>query len=99
MAATATQIHLTSSHPGILSTGEKPNGSFEAASRILQKNHDEHHIFWREVAGHNHIAHSVLSVFALGGSPDELQRAFEDGADIQRSLPPLEESTIEELIM
>ncbi|KAF2648479.1 hypothetical protein K491DRAFT_708672 [Lophiostoma macrostomum CBS 122681] len=84
--ATASKVHLGTENQGTLRVTGKPAGSFEAASRFLQKNHDEHHIFWREVAGHNHIAHSVLSVFALGGSPSDIQRAFEDGAEIQRPL-------------
>lgn len=96
-AATAVNVHLTPDNSGIAFAATRPHRSSEAASRFLQKNHDEHHIFWREVAGHNHVAHSVLSVFALGGNPSELRRAFEDGASIQRPLPPREERAFHNL--
>jgi questin oxidase-like protein len=95
--ATASQIHLSSDHLGLVRSTKNPVGSLEAASRILQKNHDEHHIFWREVAGHNHISHSVLSTFALGGSPVDIQRAFDDGVDIQRPVPPVNNQIVNEM--
>lgn len=99
--ATASLVHLSPEHLGFVrSTGATTDTaieSLEAASKTLQKNHDEHHIFWREVAGHNHISHSVLSTFALGGSPSDIQRAFDDGADIQKPIPPRDPEVIRSL--
>jgi hypothetical protein len=88
--ATASNVYLSPDYTGIVRGARASSGSYEAANHLLQKNHDEHHIFWRDVAGHNHIAHSILSVYALGGSPTEIQRAFEDGAGIQRPIPSQE---------
>jgi hypothetical protein len=95
--ATASLIQLTPDYLGLIHASGKTDGSLEAASRILQKNHDENHMFWREVAGHNHITHSVLNVFALGGSPADLQRAFDDGVDIQRAKPPQDSKIVNTL--
>ena len=95
--ASASVIQLNPDHLGVIHAPGKTDESFEAASRILQKNHDENHMFWREVAGHNHITHSVLNVFALGGSPADLQRAFDDGVDIQRPPPPKDLAIIDAL--
>ncbi|KIW05304.1 uncharacterized protein PV09_03829 [Verruconis gallopava] len=92
--ATTSLIQLSPDHIGLIQTPCKADGSFEVASRILQKNHDENHMFWREVAGHNHITHSVLNVFALGGTPEDLQRAFDDGIDIQRPQPPTDPAIV-----
>nr|POE56471.1 questin oxidase [Quercus suber] len=74
-------------------------GNFSAdsaleASHLLQKNHDEWHMFFRDRAGHNHIAHSILTSLALGASPVDLQRAYDDGVAIQRPMPPTDEPLI-----
>jgi SAM-dependent methyltransferase len=66
---------------------ENPPGSVEMCNHLLQKNHDTFHIFWRDANGHNHMSHSILTTFALGGSPAELQRAYDDGLPIQRPMP------------
>lgn len=95
--ATALFIQLTPDNLGLIHAPGETEGSSEAASRILQKNHDENHMFWREVAGHNHITHSVLNVFALGGSPADLQRAFDDGVDIQCPTPLKDPAIIDAL--
>lgn len=100
MSLTATQtassqIRLSPKHPGIVrGVGAIPSGSLETASRLLQRNHDEHHIFWRDFAGHNHTVHNVLTSLALGATPAELQSAFEDNLPGQRPLPPADEEVI-----
>ncbi|QIW99251.1 hypothetical protein AMS68_004769 [Peltaster fructicola] len=91
------KVELDSKHLGFARIFENPAGSVEAAQRMLQKNHDEFHIFWRDVGGHNHMAHAVLSVLALGGTPEELQRAYDDGVAVQRSMPPLDEKVVQSL--
>lgn len=98
---TASLINLSPEHLGLgrLASTSNLAGSLEAANKVLQKNHESHHIFFRDQGGHNHIAHSVLSVLALGGSPADLQRAYDDGVDIvkQRPLPPLALAVVEQL--
>lgn len=69
--------------------------SLEEINSLLQKNHDDHHMFWRDVGGHNHIAHSLLTVLALGGGPSELRRAYDDGLAVQRPAPPLDLHEVE----
>lgn len=91
------QVQLYQEHLGIVRIDQPPKESLEVANRLLQKNHDEHHMFWRRVGGHNHTVHSVLNVLALGGSPSDLQRAYDDDADIQRPLPPLDQQVVESL--
>ncbi|KAK4119023.1 hypothetical protein N657DRAFT_675207 [Parathielavia appendiculata] len=74
-----------------------PPGALERANELLQRNHDDYHIFWRDVGGHNHIPHSILSVLALGGGPAEIQRAYDDGVAIQRPIPPLDKDVVKAL--
>ncbi|KAJ5527926.1 hypothetical protein N7513_012085 [Penicillium frequentans] len=96
--ATSSRIVIPANHPGtIAQVNKNPPGSAETANHLLQRNHDENHIFWRAVAGHNHVAHSVLTTFALGGGPTELQRAFDDGVDIQQPLPAANPEIIAQL--
>ncbi|KAJ5802310.1 uncharacterized protein N7503_004760 [Penicillium pulvis] len=96
--ATSSRIFISANHPGtIAQVNKNPPGSAETANQLLQRNHDENHIFWRAVAGHNHVAHSVLTTLALGGGPTELQRAFDDGVEIQQPLPAANPEIIEQL--
>ena len=100
MSPTATrtatsQIRLSPSKLNIVrGARDIPSGSLEAANRLLQQNHDEHHIFWRDFAGHNHTVHNVLTSLALGATPAELQSGFEDNLPGQRPPPPVNEEVI-----
>ena len=96
-AAPASQVRVSKEHLGRYRLAEDPAASLEAANRLLQKNHDAHHIFWRDLNGHNHMAHSLLSILALGGSPAEIQRAYDDGLAVQRPPPELDPRIVEEL--
>ncbi len=92
------QVSLSPNHLGIIrGAGDIPSGSLEAANRLLQQNHDAHHIFWRDFAGHNHTVHNVLTSLALGATPEELQSAFEDNLPGQRPPPPVDEEAIRSL--
>ena len=93
--AATSQVHLSTKHLGIIrGAGDISSGSLEAANRLLQQNHDEHHIFWRDFAGHNHTVHNILTSLALGATPTELQSAFEDNLPGQRPPPPIDEDVI-----
>ncbi|KAH8756632.1 hypothetical protein F5883DRAFT_162456 [Diaporthe sp. PMI_573] len=67
-----------------------PPGSVEECNRLLQKNHDYYHMFFREMAGMNHISHSLLTCLALGAGPAELQDRYDDEAAGQRPMPPID---------
>jgi hypothetical protein len=93
----ASQIHLSPEYVGILRDVNIPAGSLEEANRLLQKNHETYHMFFRDKAGHNHIAHSILTCLSLGASPSELQRAYDDGVPIQRPIPEVDYQLVQEL--
>lgn len=96
-ATEASRVGLSPQHLGLARIAESPPGCIETANELLQKNHDEYHMYFRDLAGHNHIAHSVLSVLAMGGGPKELRRAYDDGEGIQRPLPPLDLAVVDTL--
>lgn len=82
---------------GLARVGASPAGSRETVAQLLQRNHDKWHMCFRTVAGHNHISHALSSTFAMGGTPDELHRAYDDGEPIQKDRPPVNWKTVEEM--
>lgn len=94
---TASGIRLSPSHVGIVKVADMPPGSLEECNRLLQKNHEEYHVFFRDTAGHNHLAHSLLTILALGASPQELRDRYDDGVPIQRAMPDIDHALLEKL--
>jgi hypothetical protein len=45
----------------------------------------------------NHIAHHLLTLFALGATPAELKKAYADNASYQRPPGPLEPSIVSDM--
>ena len=93
----ASPIRLSPSHVGIIKGADTPPGSLEECNRLLQKNHEEYHMFFRDTAGHNHIVHSLLTILALGANPQELQDRYNDGVPIQRAIPAIDKALLEKL--
>ncbi len=77
-----------------------PNITSEAAaeaSKVLQKNHDNNHIFFNQSGFHNHIAHHILTLYALGSSPDDIQRQYAPNKAMQRPQQPANDSVMKDL--
>nr|UIK22903.1 oxidoreductase PtaJ-like protein [Trichoderma rhododendri] len=97
-ATKASQVRLSPDHLGIARIdGTVAPGALQTANELLQKNHDEWHMYFQDIAGHNHIPHSLLTVLATGGGPEQLQRAYDDGEILQRPPPALARESIDEL--
>ncbi|KFY10106.1 hypothetical protein V491_07809 [Pseudogymnoascus sp. VKM F-3775] len=92
-----TPIRLSPSNVGIIKGADLPQSSLEECNRLLQKNHEEYHMFFRDTAGHNHIVHSLLTILALGANPQELQDRYNDGVPIQRKIPDVDNALLEKL--
>lgn len=82
------KVQLSPEHLGVYRVPNISAGSPEEANRLLQKNHDEIHMFWRDANGHNHTVHNILTSLALGATPTELQQAFDDTARDQVHAKP-----------
>jgi hypothetical protein len=54
------------------------------ASDLLQRNHDYFDIYFNDIGFHNHIAHHILTTYALAASPDLLKRHFDLNKSYQR---------------
>src|SRR3954471_11617014 len=93
----ALPISLSKEHVGIARVPDIPTSSLEESNRLLQKNHEEWHMFFRDTAGHNHIVHSLLTILAMGAGPEELKARYEDGVSIQRAIPSVDFELLEKL--
>lgn len=93
----ASHVHLSPQHLGLARIDATPSGCIELANELLQKNHDQYDMYFRDVAGHNHIPHSLLTVLAMGGGSTQLKRAYDDNERLQRPLPPVDRQAVEEL--
>lgn len=93
----ASKVHLTPETQGYARIDKSPAGCIELLNELLQKNHDQFDMFWKEVAGHNHTAHSMLSIYVLGGTPEDLQRAYDDDDLHQEPMSAVDRSIVKEL--
>jgi len=85
--ATAARVQLTThEQPAFSLTHFNVPEKAKAASELLQKNHDSYHMFFNSDGFHNHIAHHLLTVYALAASPEEIQQHFKENQSYQRPL-------------
>jgi len=95
--ATAGNVRLTLNQepeyyrPGILQE------SANTASELLQMNHEDHHIFFNKDGFHNHIAHHLLTIWALRADPEQIQNAYNINQSYQRLPEPLKSSVVADM--
>ncbi|EAW14773.1 questin oxidase family protein [Aspergillus clavatus NRRL 1] len=92
--ATARNVQLSTSDTGVFSVGVRED-SARAASEVLQDDLEKHHVFFNDIGFHNHIVHHVLTIYALGGSPDEIKAAYERDKRYQRSVLPTDDGVVQ----
>ncbi|KAH8702153.1 putative HypA-like protein [Talaromyces proteolyticus] len=95
--ATATTIKLSLADAGVFSIGARED-SAKRASELLQEDMRLHHIFFNKSRFHNHIVHHLLTLFALGASPEEIQAAYDRGHSYQRTAYPVEDDVVHSII-
>ena len=81
----ASTIWMGPGASGIFQVDQIPVDSRAKTRELLQLNHENYHAIW-EVARnlHNHQVHYLLTDLALGASPEQLQKAFDDNTDYMR---------------
>ncbi|KAJ6155460.1 HypA-like protein, partial [Penicillium chermesinum] len=67
---------------GVFSVGISES-SARAASEVLQDDLETHHIFFNDSGFHDHIVHHILTIYALGGSPDDIRAAYNNNKTYQ----------------
>ena len=93
--ATASHIELSPTSAGVYHVPQLSAESGNIGSQLLQENHDKYHIFFNAKGFHNHIAHHLLTLYALGAKPEELRQAFDDHKTSQRSHYPVVKSNVD----
>jgi hypothetical protein len=64
--------------------------AIETCSRLLQENHEHHHVYFNIENGlHNHTTHHLLVALGLGASSQTLERIYEQQKKMQQPLRPL----------
>ncbi|KAF3396303.1 Oxidoreductase AflY [Penicillium rolfsii] len=95
--ATAHEIHLSpETDRGVFSSGVREDTA-RAASKALQLDMEKHHVFFNDQGFHNHIPHSLLSIYALGGSPEDIRAAYERNQSYQRKAVPVNVEVVDKL--
>lgn len=95
--ATASHIKLSTNDTGIFRGPVIHSESAETASQVLQENHDKHHLFFNTDGRHNHIAHHIPSIYALGATKAEVQKAYDINKDYQRPLKPANPEIVQDM--
>ncbi|KAH1415568.1 hypothetical protein KXX22_005884 [Aspergillus fumigatus] len=94
--ATVRKIQLSTANPGIFNV-ELREDSARAASEVLQEDLEKHHMFFNKSGFHNHIVHHILTIYALGATPDEIRAAYDHNKTYQRPVLPTTQSIVESM--
>ncbi len=88
---------ITLSTTGVYHVPEISSISAEKTASLLQQNFDSFHVFWNFKGYHNHQVHYLLTAYALGADPSQLQTAFDKNVDYQRQRLPVDEVLVGKL--
>ena len=88
---------VTPSTTGVWHVSDITIISADKTAQLLQKNFDSFHVFWNFKGYHNHQVHYLLTAFALGANPDQIQTAFNKNVGYQRERLPIDEALIQKL--
>jgi len=95
--AAANRVNLSRDIVPVLHRPGVSAESTEKASSLLQTNHDQYHIFFNKSGFHNHIAHHLLTIWALRASPNSIQTAYDNNQSYQRPQAAPKDSIVENL--
>ncbi|KAH6638900.1 hypothetical protein C7974DRAFT_373204 [Boeremia exigua] len=95
--ASASRVHLEASQTPQYHVKSLEAESARTTSELLQVNHEKHHIFFNRSGFHNHIAHHLLTIFALGATPQEIQQGYDTNVSYQRPPEPLKEAIVNDM--
>ncbi|KAL2394054.1 Baeyer-Villiger monooxygenase dmxR6 [Exophiala dermatitidis] len=93
--ATAAHVELDPANAGVYHVPDIKAESSNIGSRLLQENHDKYHMYFNRSGFHNHIAHHLLTIYALGATPEEIQQAFDNNKTYQRPQYPVEKQNVQ----
>ncbi|KAI2633978.1 HypA protein [Xylaria nigripes] len=98
--ATSRTIHIAPENTGLRNSLWQGTSSLEVSKKtteLLQRDLEVHHCFFNDKGFHNHISHHVLSLYGIGASAEQVQKAYDDNANYQRSPYEAHANEIKEL--
>jgi hypothetical protein len=95
--ASGSKIHLEASQQPQYYVKGLTSESAKTTTELLQVNHEKHHIFFNKSGFHNHIAHHLLTLFALNATPSEIQHGYDTNVSYQRPPEPLKDSIVDDM--
>lgn len=95
--ATASHVELIPAVAGVYHVPRITTESAKIGSQLLQQNHDKNHMYFNEDGFHNHIAHHLLTIFALGATPQQIQHAFDHNNGYQRPQYPVSTRNVQDM--
>jgi Questin oxidase-like len=95
--ATASHVELSTNNTGVFRGPAISAESAQTASQVLQENHDKYHIYFNNEGFHNHIAHHVLTIYALGATEQEIRKAYDMNKTYQRPQQPVRAKIVQDM--
>ncbi|KAL1860327.1 hypothetical protein VTK73DRAFT_7380 [Phialemonium thermophilum] len=90
------QVRITSQDTGLWKVRQTEEAA-QKTSELLQKDNEEHHVFFNNEGFHNHIPHHLLALFGTGAPATAIQKAYDDNAGYQRPALSPHERVIQDL--
>lgn len=94
--ATPWQIRVSPSDTGVLKWKQTDEAAAKV-SELLQKDLENHHVFFNKDGFHNHIVHHLLSLYATGASPSTLEKAYAENNSYQIAAKQFNPDVVKEL--
>jgi len=94
MATASTVLLTTREQPAFSLSGFDAPEKAKVVSELLQENHDRFHMFFNNDGFHNHIAHHLLTTYALDASTKDLKDHFQSNESYQRPLGSYDQATV-----
>ncbi|KAK8041237.1 HypA protein [Apiospora phragmitis] len=94
--ATAYKIHITPDNTGLWGIRQNDQAA-ETAAVLLQKDMNNHHVFFNKDGFHDHISHHILALYGTGASVEDLRKAFVENEGYQRPALEPRKNLFEEL--
>ncbi|ORY71923.1 HypA protein [Pseudomassariella vexata] len=94
--ATAYKIKITPENTGLWHFGQDESAA-EKATELLQKDMNQHHVFFNDGGFHNHISHHILALYGTGASAEDLVKGYIENEGYQRPSVKAHGNLVEDL--
>ncbi|KID82331.1 hypothetical protein MGU_10361 [Metarhizium guizhouense ARSEF 977] len=85
--STSTKLVITPENTGLWNIQQSEEAA-QAASELLQKDLEGHHVFLNNKGFHDHMLHHILALYGTGASVSQLRKAYDMRHPLQRSTQP-----------